>query len=150
MELVVAIAMIVLGLFVFVGSFSIDLGAGYDRIGPRFFPYLVAMGLLVSGGFLARKALQSNSSISQENLHKTRGSHFGLLSVALVSSVVLLERAGFVVTSVLLFWLVARAFESRRPWRDVIVALAFSVTVYLAFTEGLGLALPQGVLNGIF
>jgi len=41
------------GLLVLAGSFAIDFGAGYDRIGPRFFPWVVAAGLLVSGGTLA-------------------------------------------------------------------------------------------------
>jgi len=37
-EMAVALAAVALGLFVFAGSSSISLGAGYDHIGPRFFP----------------------------------------------------------------------------------------------------------------
>jgi len=46
-----------------------------------------------------------------------------------------------------LFWLVARAFGSRRPARDAVVAVLLSVLVYQAFTRGLGLTLPSGVIE---
>lgn len=135
-----ALSTIALGLVILAGSFSIDLGAGYDRIGPRFFPYLVAFGLLVSGSFLARDALRREPPVRVSASRKA----LWILGVALVSSALLLERAGFIPTATLLFWLVARAFESRRPWRDAGVGLALAIVVYLAFTRGLGLALPRG------
>jgi putative tricarboxylic transport membrane protein len=72
------------------------------------------------------------------------------LGLALASGVLFLERAGFVLTAALLFWLVARAFASPRPLRDAAVGLALSVVVYLAFTRGLGLVLPPGLLGGLF
>jgi len=62
-------------------------------------------------------------------------------------SVVLLERAGFILSSSLLFWLVARGFESAKPVRDAAVGLLLSIVVYLAFTRGLGLSLPPGILG---
>ena len=149
MEVVVALAVIALGLFVLVGSFAIDLGAGYDRIGPRLFPYLVAAGLLLSGSFLARGALRRETSSVEELRFQTSLSAIGTLSIALVSSVLLLEHAGFILTATLLFWLVARAFESRQPRRDAVVGLLLSIFVYLAFTRGLGLVLPRGLLDGL-
>jgi putative tricarboxylic transport membrane protein len=149
-EVGVAFATIALGLFVFVGSFWIAMGAGYDRIGPRFFPYLVAIGLILSGSFLVKETLRGKTPIARDIHVRTSWSALGTLTLGLVSSVLLLEQAGFILASALLFWLVARAFESRRPWRDGIVGLLLSAAVYLVFTRGLGLALPRGVLDGLF
>ena len=149
-EVLVALAAVALGLFVLVGSVSIDLGAGYDRIGPRFFPYVVAVGLLISGSLLARGALRRRSVADETRHSQTRWAGIGTLSLALGLSVLLLDRAGFILTSTLLFWLVAQAFESRRHWRDVVVSLLLSVAVYLAFTRGLGLVLPGGLLERLF
>jgi putative tricarboxylic transport membrane protein len=146
----VAFAAIALGGLVLVGSLSIESGAGYDRIGPRFFPYLVAAGLLLSGGVLAARALRRESSLARELRDASSASALGILGVALVTSVLLLERAGFILTSTLLFWLVARAFESQRRVRDAVVGFVLSVFVYLAFTRGLGLDLPRGLLDGLF
>ena len=74
----------------------------------------------------------------------------GYLGLALLLNLVLLERAGFVISASLLFWLVARAFHSRRPARDAATAVLLSVLVYFAFTRGLGLILPLGIFNRLF
>lgn len=147
-ELAVAVAAIALGVFVFAGSSSISLGSGYDRIGPRFFPYSVALGLVLSGALLARGAWRRTPPAAEAH-HPTHWPALGVLTLGLGSSLLLFERAGFILTSAVLFWLVARAFESRHPWRDAVVGVLLSVFVYAAFTRGLGLVLPGGVLGGL-
>ncbi len=148
-EIGVALGALALGLLVLIGSLSIDLGAGYDRIGPRFFPYLVAAGTLLCGALLLKEALRRGKASRREHASRTSRSVALTLGLALASSVLFLERAGFVLTAALLFWLVARAFESPRPLRDAAVGLALSVAAYLAFTRGLGLVLPGGLLGGL-
>jgi putative tricarboxylic transport membrane protein len=151
-EIGVALCGLALGLFVLAGSFSIGLGAGYDRIGPRFFPYLIAAGALFSGALLLKEALgrgKPSRPPGDSRASRAGGSVAVTLGLALASGVLLLERAGFVLTAALLFWLVARAFASGSPLRDAAVGLALSVASYLAFTRGLGLALPGGLLGGL-
>jgi putative tricarboxylic transport membrane protein len=152
-EIGAALGALGLGLFLLAGSFSIGLGAGYDRIGPRFFPYLVGFGSLLSGGLLLREAFRGGKTSRPsrgEGAFPTSRSASLTLGFALLSSVLLLERAGFVLTAALLFWLVARAFASARPARDAVSGLVLSLAVYLAFTRGLGLVLPRGLLGGLF
>jgi putative tricarboxylic transport membrane protein len=148
-EIAVAAAAIALGVFVLAGSASISLGAGYDRIGPRFFPYVVGAGLVLSGAFLGLGAWRGSTPEPSHPHDETSGRAALTVTLALVASVLLLERAGFILTSALLFWLVARAFQSRRPWRDAVVGALLSVFVYVAFTRGLGLVLPRGLLDGV-
>jgi hypothetical protein len=57
-----------------------------------------------------------------------------------------LERAGFVVAASILFWLTARAFDARHPWRDAAFAIGVSVAAYLLFSHVLQLPLPAGPL----
>lgn len=147
-ELAVAAIAFVLGLLIFAGSASISLGAGYDRIGPRFFPWVVASGLVLTGPLLAWGAWRQTSPRGEPR-HATNRTALGTLTLGLAASVALLERAGFILASTLLFWLVARAFESRRPRRDAAVGALLSLAVYLAFTRGLGLNLPAGFLAGL-
>jgi putative tricarboxylic transport membrane protein len=71
----------------------------------------------------------------------------GVLALALATDLLLIDSAGFVIASTLLFALVARGFGSRRPARDATVGLALAALVYAAFTHGLGIALPAGVLR---
>jgi putative tricarboxylic transport membrane protein len=72
------------------------------------------------------------------------------LSLGLLLSLVLFELVGFVLSSSVLFWMVARSFRSERPIRDAGVALALSTLIYFTFTRGLGLVLPTGVLGWSF
>ena len=61
-ELAVALCTVLLGVLIFGGTFLIGLGAGYDRIGPRFFPLVVAAGLVFSGSVLAWSASHPRAS----------------------------------------------------------------------------------------
>lgn len=144
-DLAVGLAAVGLGIYLAVGSFTIQLGSGYDRIGPRFFPYLVAAGLILSGSWLA--FVTRNRKKTEDRGGRTRALPLIWLTLGLLLSLVLLEPAGFVLSSSVLFWMVARSFRSERPVRDAGVALVLSTLVYFTFTRGLGLVLPAGVLG---
>ncbi|GAB2926873.1 tripartite tricarboxylate transporter TctB family protein [Streptomyces mayteni] len=67
-----------------------------------------------------------------------------------VAFIVLLDPLGWLLSGTLLFWGVARALGSRRTVFDVFLSLAVSSIVQLAFSAGLGLNLPPGILAGVF
>jgi putative tricarboxylic transport membrane protein len=69
------------------------------------------------------------------------------VALALVVDVALVDWIGFVVASALMFAIAARAFGSRRLTRDSIVGLGIAAVIYVAFTRGLGVALPHGVFG---
>ncbi len=158
-DLALALGVAALGVCLAVGSTGISLGTGYDRIGPRFFPYLVAMGLVLLGSWLAVAAIRGNraKAVAGQNAEpdlqmnwQINWQALGYLGLALLLNLVLLEHAGFVISASVLFWLAARAFHSRSPRRDAAVAVLLSVLVYFAFTRGLGLILPLGIFNRLF
>ncbi len=147
MELGIASGAILLGLFILFDSLGIKLGSGYDRIGPRFFPYVVASGLLISGALMLVEILRSSVVRHEaESLNKTS---FVILLSGLVSCLILLKPAGFIVAATVQFWLIARAFSNANPLRDAIIAALLSISVYFIFTSGLGLVLPRGILTGL-
>jgi putative tricarboxylic transport membrane protein len=55
---------------------------------------------------------------------------------------------GFVLSSALLFVLVAIGFGSRHYLRDLLLGLALAATAYVTFVHGLGLQLPPGLFAG--
>ncbi|MFI1735948.1 tripartite tricarboxylate transporter TctB family protein [Streptomyces acidicola] len=67
----------------------------------------------------------------------------------IVAFIVLLVPLGWLLSGALLFWGVARALGSRRPVFDIFLSIAISSIVQLAFSAGLGLNLPPGVLAGV-
>ncbi|AOS65933.1 tripartite tricarboxylate transporter TctB family protein [Actinoalloteichus hymeniacidonis] len=74
----------------------------------------------------------------------------GIVVAAFVAFTVLLTPLGWLISGALLFWGVSYALDGRRPLFDVSVALLVSAIVQLAFSGGLGLNLPPGILGGIF
>ncbi len=140
---------ILLGLVLVAGAFGIDTGFGYDRIGPRTAPYGVALGLLLLGGALVAPTLRASRRPDVQAAAPLRSGALGWLALAGVLFLALAGRAGFIAAASLQFWLVARAFSANRPLRDGVVAVLLAATVYAAFSRGLGLALPAGLLESL-
>ena len=72
-----------------------------------------------------------------------------IIGVGIALDLLLLERAGFIVASSVLFWLTARAFDATHPARDGLFAVVLSVAVYVLFVRVLQVPLPAGVLAGL-
>ena len=149
-EASLAASVVVLGLLLLAGVRGIAPGAGYDRIGPRFFPVVTATGMILLGAALAISARRRRPPVdSTASTTPLNWIPFGYFALAFLLFIVLLEPAGFAIAAALQFWLVARAFRSRRAARDALIAVLLSLIVYLAFSRGLGLPLPDGILEGL-
>ncbi len=146
-EFLLAAGIVLLGVMLLLGVSRIGFGAGYDHIGPRFFPIAVAAGLILLGCWLMLAAMRSAASSSRVAAPRTNWTAMAALGLAFLLNLALVERAGFVIASSAQFWLTARAFHSKRPLRDAVVAVLLSAAVYAGFTKGLGLTLPQGILR---
>jgi putative tricarboxylic transport membrane protein len=70
------------------------------------------------------------------------------VAFGLIAFVTLLNLAGFVAAGTALFACTASAFGSRRWLRDALIGLTLCAAVYIAFTYGLHVTLPSGVLSG--
>jgi putative tricarboxylic transport membrane protein len=137
-------------MFLLVETAGIGAGAGYDRIGPRFFPYVVTAGLIALGVWHAISSWRDRrASGPPRPTSELNWISLGLLGLSFLLSLALLESMGFVVASSAQFWLVSRAFDSRRPLRDAVAAVLVATSVYVVFSRGLGLALPPGFFDGV-
>jgi hypothetical protein len=77
-----------------------------------------------------------------------RRTAIGWLAAGILAYLLLAERGGFVLASAALFWFTARAFDSRRPYRDAAFSILISVSAFLLFARVLQLSLPAGILAG--
>ena len=150
-DFAMALGVLALGSYFVVGALNIRVLSSYARVGPRFFPFLVAGGLLLCGALLLVGALRGQRAAPEggEDVDvRARGDWRAvlILSVALFADIFLLERLGFVLASTVLFWGVAFGFGSRHYLRDVLVGLVLAVIVYGVFTRLLDLNLPAGLL----
>ncbi len=150
-DLFLSLGVLALGGFFAYGALQINVTQSYARVGPRFFPFLVAAGLLVCGSLLLAQALGGRAADPEggEDVDADAPTDWRavlLVAVGLIGAALLMERLGFPITAGLLFWAVAFAFGNRSPLAPV-VGLALASLVYLAFTRLLDLNLPAGVLE---
>jgi putative tricarboxylic transport membrane protein len=146
---VAALGFIGFALFLFaVIPYQIDtplmiLGQSANALDPALFPRLVAAGLLVLGLWYLRQSF----SLSEEN-HFRKLNREGLVNVAITLAAFLLyaflmEPLGFVVSSTLLVGGLSVFYGVRNPALVVAVSLVVPVTIFLVFTRGLKVFLPE-------
>jgi putative tricarboxylic transport membrane protein len=146
-EAILALSVLLLGVFVAIETALLRTGPGYSAIGPKLFPWLVAAGLMLVGLALLREA--RSGEVEHPAGFELDASPLLRVTGGLVAQILLMRPAGFVIASTLLFVAVARSFGSRRLVRDAAIGLVLCAVVYVAFTRGLGLSLPAGALGAL-
>ena len=148
-QVAVAGGVLVIGALILGGSFYLPTGGGYAQVGPGVVPRAVGTLLVVLGALLLREAFTGGfRGVDEEAEAKLPMDWvaFAWVSGGILAYGVLVERAGFVLASTLLFVLVARGFNSRRWLLNAITGLVLAALVFAIFNYGLGLTLPPGVL----
>ena len=131
-------------------TMQMQVPPSYARVGPQIFPYIIALGMALTGAHIAWKSYRGGDEIAEESdAGPTDWKSVAIIMAGLIAHMNLLKPLGFVPAGLILFWSVAFAFGSRRYGRDVLVGLLLALFAYVGFTYGLGLQLPPGVLKGL-
>ena len=146
-EALLAAFVLALGVFIAVETAMLRSGPGYAAIGPKLFPWLVAAGLLLVGIALLFEARAG--AVAQPAGFEIDLSPPLIVTVGLVLQMLLMKPAGFVIATAVLFVAVAWALGSRRVLLNAAVGLVLCAITYVAFTRGLGLFLPAGMLGAL-
>jgi putative tricarboxylic transport membrane protein len=129
----------------------IPLSPLYGQVGPKAVPFAVAAGLLLLGGGLVFAALRGGWSWALEDVAAGAPANLralALMAAGLAANVALIGRFGFAIAATAQFVLVAAAFGSRRPLRDLALALVLTLAVWFLFVEALGVNIGAGLLEG--
>ena len=129
-------------------TMQMQVPPSYARVGPQIFPYIIAIGLAITGAHIAWKSYRGGDEVIDE-VEPTDWKSVGIIVAGLIAHMNLLKPLGFVPAGLILFMSVAFSFGSRRYGRDAIVGFLLVLFAYLGFTYGLGLQLPPGVLKGL-
>jgi putative tricarboxylic transport membrane protein len=154
-ELVLSMAVLLLGIAVAVGTSQLSSAGGYARIGPNVAPAVIAGGLILLGIWLSYEALSGGWRNAVPDDPEARGEHrfyasaFIWVTVGLFAQILLIHRAGFVLAQAVLFTCVARGFGSAKLPRDLAIGLLLGLTVFLFFVKFLNVNLPAGWLGPI-
>lgn len=151
-QVALAAGVVVLGALVTWGSFYLPTGGGYAQVGPGVVPRIVGIVTLLLGTLLVREAFTGGFrgvDEAQEAKSPMDWMSFAWVSAGIIGYGLLIEHAGFILASILLFVLVARGFSSRRWLLNVATGAILAAVVFAIFNYGLGLTLPAGILKGL-
>lgn len=149
-QLAVAAGVLVLGALIVWGSYHLPTGGGYAQVGPGLVPRLVGIGLVLVGAMLVAEALRGGFRGLDEEEERRLGTDlaaFAWITAGILAYGVAVERLGFILASIVLFVMVARAFGSRRWLLNAAVGALLAAAIFAVFNYGLGLTLPPGVLR---
>jgi putative tricarboxylic transport membrane protein len=154
-ELLVALAVVILGVVILLQTQDIRVTRATARVGPRVFPWIVGGGLIVIGLWYAVELLRgqrARPAADSEDVDITLPPDWTTLAgigAGLVAYALLIEGAGFIIASAALYVITAFSMGSRKIVRDIGIGIVIAVGAYVAFSEGLGVRLPQGILDGL-
>jgi len=154
-EILVALGVITLGIIVLIQTQDIRVSRAMARVGPRVIPTIVGGGLIVIGIWYAIEVLRDPGtaiSTESEDVDPTLPPDWSTIAgvgAGLVVYMLTIERLGFIIASALLFIITAFSMGSRSWLRDGAFAILLATGVYVAFSTGLGVRLPEGVLEGV-
>lgn len=121
---------------------------GYTAVGPRFFPMVVGIGLLVlSLVFLVQTTVRPDRDLAEKVAGEAQATHWWtviLLVLGLAVYILALDTAGYAVATTVLFPGMTWLFGSRQIGRNVVIGLVLGVGIYLTFTNFLGVRLSPG------
>ena len=143
----------VVGIYTIIDARGLNVGFG-DPIGPRVFPYVIGVVMLVLAVLLAVATSRGDVPQAEEGEDVDLTTPPDWLTVAklvgiLVLNLLLVNVLGWAITGALLFAGCAWALGSRTLLRDVIVGAVLAVGSWYFFYVGLGVPLSPGILDGI-
>lgn len=118
-------------------------------IGPKVFPYIAGALLVVCGSLQAVMNLKGPKE-KTEFLDKNGWKRLLTLTGVLLVYVVCMKKIGFILPSILLLFILSTMFSQDNHvalWKRVLFAIVLPLIIYVAFTKGLTLRMPMGVLE---
>ena len=151
-QVAVAAGVTLIGVLILWGSFYLPTGGGYAQVGPGVVPRGVGALIILLGGFLLREAFTGGfRGVDEEaEVHMPMDwPAFAWVTGGIIAYGLVIEHAGFIVSSTILFVAVARGFNSRRWLLNTVTGLVLAAIVFAIFNYGLGLTLPSGVFGKV-
>jgi len=153
-ELAFAGSLLLLGAIVLFDTKHMVVPPGSGSVGPQVFPTIIGIFIIVVAAFLVLEVLRGNYGQPEgtefgEIETNTDFKTLGIVSASILTYPFLIERAGFVIASTVVFFGVGFAYGARKLIKNLIIAIIFALIVYLTFTKLLNVELPGGILKGI-
>lgn len=159
LQTLIGAGVLLMGLGLAAGAVSIPSAAGYGGVGPNFLPWLVAVMLMLCGGFMVWEA-RTGGFREMDAPTGAAGAYwsgFVWVSAGLLANAALITTVGFILSCTLCFVLAVqglRGAEGKAGWRpallvkDMLIGIAIAAPVYWMFTKFLAINLPGLTTTG--
>jgi len=119
------------------------------KIGPGFFPQMMAGGLILFCLILLINALRGRSQGTVEPMRLSDvGVQRGLITlVAAVAFVALMVPLGFIPTAIAFLTFMMLVMGKRKPLPILVIPSLVTASIWLVFEKGLHLGMPPGLLE---
>lgn len=149
---IVALAVLLTGIGVLWASTLIHVSPAYARIGPAIFPRIVGAALVVMGVLLLLNATRGQWQCEATDPEEPPLDLVPLAWVAggLLLNLLLIAQIGFILSSTLMYLLVAKGFGAQRIWLAALVGFVLALVAYFGFAQLLGLRMGGGLIEDLF
>lgn len=137
-----------LGLFAMAASYELGLG-GLHNPGPGLMPFVLGFFLCMTALYVLVSSLHKTEGTGEVVKEKKGRINFGkllLVLAALFAYPSLLERLGYLLTTLLVLIVLFRSMNNR--WFIVVLASILTAAVSYALFTYLGVRFPQGIFRG--
>jgi len=153
-EAVFALAFLLLGLFVIYDALTLPEPGVYSAVSPKTFALIIGIFTTTVAALLLLEVFRGRLGVAEGT---ERGDVFlppdiktmSIVLLAILLHVILLERAGYIFAATLTFFMVAFAFGSRKFLKDLVISFLFAAIVYVVFSKGLRIFLPDGFIENL-
>lgn len=151
-DIISAIIGLLLSTYVWIASASFPQDV-VMKIGPDFFPRIIAVAMAIASLFLLVQALTNKTpveAVQTLNLKDAgilRALAFLILAVVYVS---VMDFLGFIISTIICLLVAMYILKLRNLKNMVLVSLGTAMGVYFAFASILGIQLPSGLLAMFF
>lgn len=151
-EFAFAILFTLLGLFVLYDAYTLEESGVYSVISPKTFEYMIGTFATLVGIVLIIEVLRGKLGIAEgTDIDSTFvPPDIKTMSIVLGSMAVhvaLIEKVGYIAAATITFFSVAYAFGSKKFLKDLIISFLFATLVYVVFSKGLRIFLPEGFIE---
>lgn len=148
---IVSFVVLVIGIGVLWSTSQLPVPTAYAKIGPRVFPYVVGGLLVVMGALLLRVAFarqwECEASDPQEPLPDLVP--LAWVGGGLLLNMLLIQNIGFILSSTIMYVMVAKGFGARKLWFAAIVGFLLALVAYYGFAQLLGLRMGDGLIEDL-
>ena len=113
-------------------------------LGPAFFPRLVCILLFVVALILLIFSIKNKNY--SKNKYKNLNLKYSIITIIFfIIYVFLIEKLGYLVSTIIFMTSIIFLLKSKSFLLNIIFSIIFSVVIYLMFSKGFNVSLPEGI-----